>query len=110
MLVFFLKRKTAYEVGMCLEFRRVLFRSGAFGDRRVLHGGSRTVRARVRRTRRVGLHGAAAAHRLAGHRSEERRVGEEASSYRSPYLNHRVLRIFVHEIELFASHIRTLSN
>src|SRR5580698_8944288 len=35
---FFFKQKTAYEIDMCLEFRRVLFRSVRRGDKWVLRG------------------------------------------------------------------------
>src|SRR3989442_8721461 len=35
-LIFFLKKKTAYEMRTCLEFRRVLFRSLGGGDARLV--------------------------------------------------------------------------
>src|SRR5438034_11533689 len=65
---FFFKQKTAYEIPVCLEFRRVLFRS-RMPDREPAVDGD----------------GRAHVHRGGLPRSEERRVGKECRSRWSPY-------------------------
>src|SRR5438046_5370962 len=66
-IVFFFKQKTAYEIGQCLEFRRVLFRS------RLAKGGWAFLGAELPKNlpqhakQEFGI----------GGRSEERRVGKE---------------------------------
>src|SRR6266542_350371 len=67
----FFKQKTAYEMLPRLEFRRVLFRSAI----------NTTLRLAIRR--RVVL--IASVRAFESLRSEERRVGEECRSRRSPY-------------------------
>src|SRR6266571_6525146 len=69
--IFFFKQKTAYEIDMGLEFRRVLFRSHS---RRSAEAGEWSADSAV-----------AASTADAVVRSEERRVGKECRSRWSPY-------------------------
>src|SRR3546814_3211965 len=84
---FFFKQKTAYELRIMMEFRRVLFRSGrlaaVFVDRRVAPPpvGAEIALARIHVGARVVDDGADfGIERARGERSEERRVGKECVS------------------------------
>src|SRR5882762_11141821 len=67
---FFFKQKTAYEIQVCLEFRRVLFRSLVIGDTETGFG--------------ADPRSWWTARRLMRERSEERRVGKECRSRWAP--------------------------
>src|SRR5690606_40074912 len=77
---FFFKQKTAYEIFTCLEFRRVLFRSGGKQlltlTRRHIHDQDAVDASLDSRLRKALI-----AHDL---RSEERRVGKECRSQGRP--------------------------
>src|SRR5262249_56283921 len=87
---FFFKQKTAYEIGQCLEFRRVLFRSatvravapaprrrGPAATRPAARCSSCRTRPRRRSGSSCGSGFAATRRQPSSARSEERRVGKE---------------------------------
>src|SRR5436309_5892262 len=100
---FFFKQKTAYEIFTCLEFRRVLFRSGSARAVSVVRTESRSVSrdatslcdarglrfghgaSSARDFRHLALAGIATKFERRSPRSEERRVGKECRSRLSPY-------------------------